>query len=78
MADDQRTGRDSRELAGWIAAGLLLLGLLAFVLQNSRKVRVEWLFWDLTLPLWLLVTLTAVAGAALARVVGRLVRRRRR
>ena len=77
MADDQRTARESKEIVGWIVVGLIALGLLAFVFQNTRRVRVEWLFWERRMWLWLLVLLSAVAGAVLARVIGWQLRRRR-
>jgi uncharacterized integral membrane protein len=74
---EAEAARERREVAGWIAAGLIVLALLAFVVQNGRRVKVEWLFWDVEIPLWLLVVLVAVAGAVLARVGGWLLRRRR-
>ena len=82
MPDGEGQGRTQpaqrRELAGLVAVALVALGLLAFVLQNGRHVRVEWLFWDVEIPLWLLVVLVAAAGAVLARLGGWLIRRRRR
>jgi uncharacterized integral membrane protein len=77
MADDQRAGPESKELVGWVVAGLIVLGLVAFVFQNTRRVRVEWLFWERRMWLWLVVLVSAVAGAVLARVIGWLRRRRR-
>lgn len=54
----------------------VLLGL--FVVQNTDRERVEWLVFDATAPLWLILVLTAVAGAVLGQAVAAAARRRRR
>ena len=76
--EGKRQTAERRELAGLVAVALVALGLLAFVLQNGRHVKVEWVFWEVEIPLWLLVVLVAAAGAVLARLGGWLIRRRRR
>ena len=54
----------------------LLLGLIvtiavgALIVQNTDKVRVQWLTLDRQLPLWAMLAATAVAGALLAKLLG--------
>ena len=61
-----------------VLAVVLLAALALFVGQNTDDVAVDWLVFDLTLPLWLLLVLTAVVGAALGEVAGWALRRRGR
>ena len=42
-------------------SGLVLL--LIFILQNTDDVKLDFLFWDFTWPLWLLTLVSAVLGA---------------
>jgi uncharacterized integral membrane protein len=60
-----------------IAVGVLGVALGAFIVQNTDDTRIEWLFWDGSQPLWLVLLITSVIGAALARLVTALIRRAR-
>jgi uncharacterized integral membrane protein len=53
-----------------------LLGI--FVVQNTADVKVDFLFWSFTWPLWLLSIVTAVLGAVVWFGLGVLRRHRRR
>ena len=52
-----------------IVAGVILLLLVVFLLQNAETAKIQFLFLDGTYPLWLLL----VVGAALGFVAGWLV-----
>ena len=60
-----------------VAAVVLVAALIFFVVQNGDDVAFEWLIFDMTGPLWVVILVAAVAGAVLNEVLG-LVRRRRR
>jgi uncharacterized integral membrane protein len=77
--DDGGLGREQGRRLGARAIGLgvAVLALVAFIVQNTGDIRVEWLMFDVTLPLWLLLLITAVLGAVVANLGGWLARRRR-
>ena len=52
--------------------------LVIFMVQNTEDVTLEFLFWDFTWPLWLVVLLSATVGALIWLGVGVLRRHRRR
>jgi uncharacterized integral membrane protein len=80
MADERerRETEPRREIGGLIALAVVAAGLIAFIVQNTRRTRVEWLFWDVRAPLWVVIAATALAGAVLVRLAGWLLARRRR
>ena len=63
---------------GLVAAVLVVVALIFFVVQNGDDVAFEWLVFDMTGPLWVVIVVAAVAGAVLSEVLGFLRRRRRR
>jgi uncharacterized integral membrane protein len=58
--------------------GLVLaaVALVAFVVQNTEDVRVNWLMIEVTLPLWLALLITAILGAIVANLASWALRRR--
>lgn len=52
--------------------------LLVFVLQNTKSIDVDFLFWTLTWPLWFLIVVSAVLGAMAWFGMGVVRRHRRR
>jgi uncharacterized integral membrane protein len=73
------TESDRRKLGGGAIASLSGLGVLAiFMIQNTQDATVEFLFWDFTWPVWLLVLVSAVLGAFVWLGLGVLRRHRRR
>ena len=56
---------------------VLALGII-FVIQNSRSVRVSFVFFSAQISLIWVIVLSALAGAAIGAIVTRLVRRRLR
>ena len=52
--------------------------LVIFMAQNTQEVTLEFLFWDFTWPLWLVVLLSATVGALIWLGLGVIRRHRRR
>ena len=72
-------GDDRRRLGGGAIASLTGAGLLIiFMLQNTESVRLDFLFWHFTWPLWLLTMASAVLGALVWFGLGVVRRHRRR
>jgi uncharacterized integral membrane protein len=70
---------DRRRLGGGAIASISGLGVLAiFMFQNTQKTTVEFLVWDFTWPVWLLVLASAILGAFVWLGFGILRRHRRR
>ena len=66
-------------LGGGAIASLTGVGLLiVFMIQNTQDVTVEFLFWDFTWSVWLLVLVSALIGALVWFGLGVLRRHRRR
>lgn len=61
-------------VTGLVGAGLLI----AFMLQNREDVRIDFLFWRFTWPLWLYTFVIALIGAFMWVGLGVLRRHRRR
>lgn len=78
MPDDPINKQRTRTgLGKFVAAALVAVALIAFVLQNTDSTPVRWLFIDRSAPLWLIIVVSAVAGAVLSEILGWIVRRRR-
>ena len=70
---------ERRKLGGGAIASLGGLAVLViFIVQNTEDVPVEFLFWDFTMPVWLLTLAAAVIGALVWLGLGVLRRHRRR
>ena len=70
---------DGRRLSGGAIASLVGVGLLlVFMLQNTESVRLDFLFWHFTWPLWLLTLASALLGALVWFGLGVMRRHRRR
>jgi uncharacterized integral membrane protein len=63
---------------GAIASIIGGAGLIIFMLQNRDDVRVDFLWFDFTWPLWLVILVSAVVGAFVWFGLGVLRRHRRR
>ena len=61
---------------GLVAAVLVVVALIFFVVQNGDDVDFEWLVFDMSGPLWVVIVVAAVAGSVLSEVLGFLRRRR--
>jgi uncharacterized integral membrane protein len=72
---------DERQARRIALVGVLVLAvilLIIFIVQNSDSVSVSFVFFSARISLIWVIFLSAVAGAVIALVVGRLVRRRLR
>ena len=63
---------------GAIAAISGAVLLVIFMVQNTEDVTVEFLWWDFTWPLWLLILFSAAFGALIWLGLGVIRRHRRR
>jgi uncharacterized integral membrane protein len=63
---------------GAIASLTGLAVLVIFIIQNRQDVRIDFLFWSFTWPLWLYTIVTALFGALAWLGLGVLRRHRRR
>jgi uncharacterized integral membrane protein len=61
-----------------VIAGLIAVAILAFILQNRGPVRLTWLFWSFSWPLWLLLVVTIGLSLLAGQIMLMLRRRRRR
>ena len=70
---------EQRRLGGGAIASLVGVGLLLiFMFQNTESVRLDFLFWSFTWPLWLLTMASAILGALVWFGLGVVRRHRRR
>jgi uncharacterized integral membrane protein len=72
--DDLQEGfSKSRSISGK-AIGFIVLAviLLILILQNSEKRSVQILFWDVTWPVWLTLTVVAALGFGAGYLIGRI------
>jgi uncharacterized integral membrane protein len=79
--DDGTSGaeREGARLSGGAIATISGLGALGvFMLQNTDDVKVQFLVWDFTCPVWLLTLTAALIGGFVWFGVGVLRRHRRR
>jgi uncharacterized integral membrane protein len=75
----ERPGLDERQVRQIaLVGGLVLVGsiVLLFIVENSRSVRVSFVFFSATISLIWVILLSAVAGALAGQVVARLIRTR--
>jgi uncharacterized integral membrane protein len=71
-------GRGMR-VSGGAVASLVGLGLLVvFMVQNTERITLSFLFWSFTWPLWLLTLISALVGALVWFGLGVMRRHRRR
>jgi uncharacterized integral membrane protein len=77
--DSEGAGSEARRLSGGAIASITGAGLLVvFMLQNTDSVRLDFLFWHFTWPVWLLTIISAVLGAFVWFGLGVIRRHRRR
>jgi uncharacterized integral membrane protein len=80
--DQQSPGDNSpngARLGGGAIASLTGVGLLLiFMIQNTEKITLHFLFWNFTWPLWLFTLVTALFGALVWFGLGVMRRHRRR
>lgn len=78
MADEEVEPRE-RRLDGRMLTGIVLGVVLgALIVQNTDETRVNWLFWDIEAPLWVVLAGTAALTLVIGELVGATLRRRKR
>jgi uncharacterized integral membrane protein len=78
-SDSTTPPAQGRRLGAGAIASLTGLGLLLiFMIQNTERVRLDFLFWTFTWPLWLLTMVSALLGALVWLGLGVMRRHRRR
>jgi uncharacterized integral membrane protein len=60
-----------------LIAAMLAVLFVGFLLTNSEEVPVEFLWWQESLPLWLILVMSALAGIVIWELASYLRRRRR-
>jgi uncharacterized integral membrane protein len=83
MTTENRSATESENQGLQLGAGAIasLTGgalLLIFMLQNRDDVRLDFLFWGFTWPVWLLTLVSALIGALVWLGLGVIRRHRRR
>jgi uncharacterized integral membrane protein len=77
--DSGPSSKNNSRLGGGAIASLIGVGLLLiFIIQNTEKIRLHFLVWDFSWPLWLYTIVIAVFGAVLWFGLGVMRRHRRR
>ncbi len=74
MTEEHRVEREkSRRISAkavvWIVLAVLVL---VFILQNTKNVRVDLLFWNVSTGLWLMLLVVFVIGLGLGWLLARL------
>jgi len=78
-SDSTSPPAEGGRLGGGAIASLTGVGLLLiFMIQNTQRVRLDFLFWTFTWPLWLLTVASAFLGALVWLGLGAMRRHRRR
>jgi uncharacterized integral membrane protein len=78
-SDSTSPQAEGRRLGGGAIASIIGVGLLlTFMFQNTESVRLDFLFWSFTWPLWLLTLAAALLGALVWFGLGVMRRHRRR
>ena len=78
-SDNTRPPAQGRQLGGGAIASLSGVGLLLiFMIQNTQRVQLDFLFWSFTWPLWLFTLASAFLGALVWLGLGVMRRHRRR
>lgn len=78
---DQRFGDEGPPIRSLVNVGLLALlaaGVVAFVVQNTEQIPVQWVFFESDAAVWVVIVVSFVAGALFSQLGGWMLRRRRR
>ena len=70
--------RETRDIVRIVAAVVILVLLIAFVLKNSQTVRVHFIFFSANVALIWVLLIAAVLGAAVDRLIILLGQRRKK
>jgi uncharacterized integral membrane protein len=73
-SSQNRAGLSGGAIISLVGGGLLLI----FIIQNTQKIKLQFLVWHFSWPLWWYTIITAVFGALLWLGLGVMRRHRRR
>jgi uncharacterized integral membrane protein len=71
------SGSSPRQVVWVMVAMLIGIGIGAFVVQNTDRTPVDWLWWHVRAPLWLVLVVAMAAAVVLGELVAVGARRRR-
>jgi uncharacterized integral membrane protein len=75
---DPSSESKGRSVSPHLVIGLVLVvALLIFIFQNTEEVEVDFLFFDFSSPLWLVLLIVAILGGLLDGVIINAIRRMR-
>lgn len=72
----QPSDMGSKDVTRLVAAGVVAALMVIFIVQNTEKAQVDFLFFDFRAGLWLVLTITFVLGAAVGYLVPKARRRK--
>ena len=75
-ATSDEGGLTGKQKATLVVGALLVIGLVTLIFQNGAAAPFEFLAWNWSPPLWLVIVISAVAGALIAQISGFFARRR--
>ena len=78
MSTPSRSGPSAARLALGTAVGAIAVAVVAFVAQNRHPVKLNWLVWSFSWPLWLLLVVTIGLSLLAWQLLVLVVRFRRR
>ena len=78
MSTPSRSGSTPARVALGVVVGALAVAVVAFVAQNRHQVKLTWLVWSFSWPLWLLLVVTIGLALLAGQLLVLVVRRRRR
>jgi uncharacterized integral membrane protein len=73
-----RAGEGTKASAGLVIAGLIVIAVAIFVAQNTESIDFEFLVFNFSMPLWLVLVIVFALGAVVGQGAMWLRRRRRR
>jgi uncharacterized integral membrane protein len=72
VAKDEPAQRQARGVDGrLVVGGIVLVLLLVFVFQNTYDTALNFLFFEFTAPLWLMLAITVVISLGIGFLLGR-------
>ena len=71
-------GQSRRGTVWGVLGGILGIGLIAFIVQNTESVSFDWLFWTFSAPLWLMLLVTSLVAFVIGQFALMWRRHRRR
>jgi uncharacterized integral membrane protein len=75
--EEHRAGQRRGISLGLVVGIVITAAIAALIGQNTKTATIRWLVFEGDMPIWLLLFVTAVAGAVLSHLLGFAWRRRR-